>query len=107
MKTTGIGIKYLYFISLSLKMTQKINKIQKHILQREIPFKCFYDGNSIFPIQNKNAVYCFQISFFVPEIFKRSGKKQTIANDNFNENNDTFETKFTRHVSVNQRPSSV
>ena len=105
MKTTGIRIKYLYCISLSKKMTQKINKIQKHILQKEIPFKCFYDGNRIFPIQNKNAVYYFQILFFVPDIFKRSGKKQ--ANDNFYENNDTFETKFIRHVSVDQRPSSV
>ena len=38
------------------------------------------------------------------ESYKRSGKKQT--NNNFL-NNDTFETKFTRHVSVVQRPSSV
>ena len=34
-----------------------------------------------------------------------SGKKQT--NENFYKNNDTFETKFTKHVSVVQRPSSV
>ena len=35
----------------------------------------------------------------------RSGKKQT--GNNFYENDDTFETEFTRHVSVVQRPSSV
>ena len=33
------------------------------------------------------------------------GKKQD--DNNFYKNNDTFETKFTRHVSVVQRPSSV
>ena len=36
---------------------------------------------------------------------KRSGKKQT--DNNFYENDDTFETKIVRHVSVAQRPSSV
>ena len=37
------------------------------------------------------------------ELLKRSGKKQT--DDNFYEKDDTF--KFTIHVSVAQRPSSV
>ena len=41
----------------------------------------------------------------VSYITKRSGKKQT--NNNFYENDDTFQTKFARHVSVVQRPSSV
>ena len=38
-------------------------------------------------------------------IFKRSGKKQT--NNNFYKSDDTFEIKFTRPVSVVQRPSAV
>ena len=38
-------------------------------------------------------------------ISKRSGKKQ--ADNNFKKNDDTFETKFTRHVSIVQRQSSV
>ena len=42
---------------------------------------------------------------FLSSISKRSGKKQ--ADNNFYKNNDTFETKFTRHVSVVQRPSPV
>ena len=40
------------------------------------------------------AVFNFSI------ICKRSGKKQT--DNNFYKNNDTFETKFARHVSVVQ-----
>ena len=39
------------------------------------------------------------------QLYKRSRKKQT--NDNFCRNNGTFETKFTRHVLVFQRPYSV
>jgi len=42
---------------------------------------------------------------FQPKWLKRSGKKQ--ADNNFYKNEDTFETKFARHVSVVQQPSSV
>ena len=42
---------------------------------------------------------------FFKKVMESSGKKHT---DNiFYKNNDTFETKFARHVSVVQRPSSV
>ena len=37
--------------------------------------------------------------------YQWSGKEQT--DDNFYKNDDTFESKFARHVSVVQRPSSV
>ena len=43
-------------------------------------------------------------------VFSASSKSSSnsfLPESNFYKNNDTFETKFARHVSVVQRPSSV
>ena len=40
-------------------------------------------------------------------IYWRTDKKMKSVTFFFSENDDTFETKFVRHVSVAQRPSSV
>ena len=67
-----------------LKLKWPKNKNIYEILLKNFPFKCHYDENGIFSIkailmhkpvacmghEKKNAVYYFQISLFVPEIFK-------------------------------------